>query len=323
MSIKTNYEETMTLLSESEIFDCKDNKQLDVIKKKGSSTDATDLAYITGYCSKNDGLPFYAGYYTRTFPNPYLTPTKIYTIDNCGYKKINHIAERYLSIRPVISFNNIQSLIQGNKVDEIEYGEYPQFFVNRIMQIILELKYRTGQLTKTGGSYTLNCAYPILYKMLPEELKDDPESSNVKLKEYEEYEYNNQKYIRVRRIQRKHFFTLTNVDYDLDDIPYKDYYEYVWVKVSPVKWLVDLKTNNLVSKYCLLSGIPMYLKPMYLKDNISFLKIESENCFLQSFMAYFLNNYMLQDMTQSIKKTDIYNKKEEKVNAKKKILKVR
>ena len=140
------------------------------------------------------------------------------------------------TIRPVLQSSVFFSQIFPNRVrgyngtEEVEYGEYPQYAADSKMQNILESEYNRV-MNKTGRSYTFDS------------VKYDDYDTGFKPVTYEEYEYQGKKYIRIK----------ANSDFDgwkfklSNGVKYRDG-DYVWVEVSPVKWLIDNKTGILISK---------------------------------------------------------------------------
>ena len=70
---------------------------------------------------------------------------------------------------------------------------------------------------------------------------------------------------------------------------YKDG-DFVWVEVSPIVWLIDDDAKKLVSKKGLLAGI------RYLANDVRY-----DGDFSMTEMKVYLDNYMSNDMFQSIK----------------------
>lgn len=163
-----------------------------------------------------------------------------------------------------------------NGTEEVEYGEYPQYAADSRMQNILESEYNTG-MNKTGRSYTFDS------------VKYDDYDTGFKAITYEEYEYQGKRYIRIRANSnfdgRK--FKLSN------GVEYRDG-DYVWVEVSPVKWLIDDRTGILISKRGLVSGIRFLDRKSNYKGDFS-----------RTEMKEYLDRYMLRDLTQTATLTRI------------------
>ena len=183
---------------------------------------------------------------------------------------------RYGAVRPALQSSVIFSQISPNRVrgyngtEEVEYGEYPQYAADSRMQSILESEYNRG-MNKTGRSYTFDS------------VKYDDYDTGFNPVTYEEYEYQGKKYIRIR----------ANSDFDgnkfklSNGVEYRDG-DYVWVEVSPVKWLIDDRTGILVSKIGLVSGI------RFLDRNHNY-----KGDFSRTEMKEYLDRYMIRDLTQT------------------------
>ena len=186
------------------------------------------------------------------------------------------------AVRPVLQSSEIFSQITSNRVkgyngtEEVEYGEYPQYVPAFKTQTILESEYKRG-MNKTGRSYTFDS------------VKNDAYRTRFKPVTYEEYEYQGKKYIRIK----------ANLKYDFrrcklsNGVEYEDN-DYVWVEVSPVKWLIDDNTGILVSKKGLVSGI------RFVNDRTNY-----KGDFNITEMKEYLDKYMLRDLTQTVTFTRI------------------
>lgn len=99
---------------------------------------------------------------------------------------------------------------------------------------------------------------------------------------YDEYEYQGKKYICVKANISFVRYKLSNgVEYRSGD--------YVWVEVSPVKWLIDDRTGILISKKGLVSGI------RFLDKGTNY-----EGDFDRTEMKEYLDRYMFRDLTQPV-----------------------
>ena len=276
----------LTLLSEEDIWG---EKSLEVIKKYGVNAEMTDLCILTG--SKSD--------YNED--RSYLERTILFwTKSDDGYGGVNTVGVfcsnepnrvpvpqfRYVRkavVRPILQSSEIFFKVSSNRMkgyngtEEVEYGEYPQNAVDSRMQNILESEYNRG-MNKTGSSYTFDSA------------KHDcgPEFKSVT---YKEYEYQGKKYIRIKANSsfRGKRFKLSN------GVEYRDG-DYVWVEVSPVKWLIDDKTKTLISKSGLVSGIRFLDRRTKYKGD-----------FDRTEMKEYLDRYMLRDLTQTVTFTRVQN----------------
>ena len=239
----------LNLLSEGQIFGSDSESQLEVIKKYGTKAAITDLCVLTGsyLCEDTDynidedrSLAGRTGWFWTKSDD---WDNNVSTVSNHGGSYYQYRYLRVGAVRPVLQSSVIFSQISPNRVrgyngtEEVEYGEYPQNAVDSRMQNILESKY-TRVMNKTGRSYTFDS------------VKFNDYDTGFKPVTYEEYEYQGKGYIRIK----------ANSDFSGDKfklsngVEYRDG-DYVWVEVSPVKWLIDDRTGILISKKGLVSGI--------------------------------------------------------------------
>ena len=278
----------LTLLSEGQIWGNSSEPQLEVMKKYGTKAAVTDLCVLTGsyLCEDIDynidedrSLTGRAGWFWTKSGNGHDDACAVIEY---GYPGILFVCARYGAVRPVLQSSEIFSQITSNRVkgyngtEEVEYGEYPQYVPDFKTQTILESEYKRG-MNKTGRSYTFDS------------VKNDASRTRFKPVTYEEYEYQEKKYIRVKANSDfgGNKFKLSNgVEYRNGD--------YVWVEVSPVKWLIDDNTGILVSKKGLVSGIRFLDKTTNYKGD-----------FDRTEMKKYLDKYMLRDLTQTVTFTRI------------------
>ena len=272
----------LTLLSEGQIWGNDKESQLEVIRKYGTKAAITDLCVLTGsYLCENTDYNIdedsslkgrTSWFWTRSDDN--ANDVRAVAEDGNMYDRYSHI--RHGVVRPVLKSSVIFSQISPNRVrgyngtEEVEYGEYPQYAADSMMQSILELEYNRG-MKKTGRSYTFDS------------VKYDDYDTGFKPVTYEEYEYQGKKYIRIRANSDfdGNKFKLSNGAFYRDD-------DYVWVEVSPVKWLIDDRTGILVSKIGLVSGI------RFLGRNHNY-----KGDFSRTEMKEYLDRYMIHDLTQT------------------------
>ncbi len=279
--IKMNNQD-LTLLSEGQIWGNDKESQLEVIRKYGTKAAITDLCVLTGsyLCEDTDynidedsslkGRTSW--FWTRSDDND----NDVRAVNKHGDRDDLFRYLRYGAVRPALQSSVIFSQISPNRVrgyngtEEVEYGEYPQYAADSRMQSILESEYNRG-MNKTGRSYTFDS------------VKYDDYDTGFNPVTYEEYEYQGKKYIRIR----------ANSDFDgnkfklSNGVEYRDG-DYVWVEVSPVKWLIDDRTGILVSKIGLVSGI------RFLDRNHNY-----KGDFSRTEMKEYLDRYMIRDLTQT------------------------
>ena len=277
----------LTLLSVGQVLGNDNEEQLEVIKKYGTKAASTDLCALTGGAllnktnynvAEDKSLAGRTGsFWTKSPVKDGWGTEGVAAINKLGETFLKFSGEWDCAIRPVLRFPEIFSSVSLNQVKvgyngtyEIEYGEYPQQTVSEDMQKILELRYNIG-MNKTGRSYTFYSVENVY--------------NNIKITPvtYEEYEYQEKKYIRIKAAFKIFSELLSNgVEYENDD--------YVWVGVTPVKWLIDYKTGLLISKKNLVSGV------RFLDE-----KLVYDGDFSKTEMKEYLDKYMLPDLTQSVK----------------------
>ena len=270
----------LTLLSEKQIWGNNSESQLEVISKYGTKAAITDLCVLTGSCLYKDTIDEDRTLTGRTswfWTKSDNGDNDVRAVNKYGNRANILRYERYGAVRPVLQSSVIFSQISTNRVrgyngtEEVEFGEYPQNAADSIIQNILESEYNRG-MNKTGRSFTFDS------------VKSNDYNTGYKPVTYEEYEYQGNKYIRIK------------ANYDFDDfyfmfsngVVYSDG-DYVWVEVAPVKWLIDDENKQLISKYGLVSGIKFM-------DS----KVKYNGDFNKTEMYEYLNKYMIKDLFQSV-----------------------
>lgn len=147
---------------------------------------------------------------------------------NNDYEKMltigTKVAVKYSDIRPYLSWSEKESEFG---TFEVCFGEYPQAFSynDKWCHEADDLYYK-GELKKTNKKYTIR------------DVNND--SENLKIKTYDEYIYDDEKFIRYENSDGSIYLVL----------------------VRPIKWLVDTQYDIAVSKNVLFTGIP-YIHPSY------------------------------------------------------------
>ena len=271
----------LTLLSEGQIWGNINESQLEVISKYGAKAAITDLCILTGVYLCEDTIDEDRSLTGRTswfWTRSDDGHNDVLEVDVDGDSANIYRYKRYDAVRPALQSSVIFSKISPNRVsgyngtEEVEFGEYPQNAADSILQNILESEYKRG-MSKTGRSYTFDS------------IKDYDDNTGFKPVTYEEYEYQGNKYIRIKANSSNfgfHIFMLSNgACYRNDD--------YVWVEVAPVKWLIDDENNQLISKKGLVSGIRFLDR-----------KINYKGDFDRTEMKEYLDKYMVKDLFQSV-----------------------
>ncbi len=277
--IKMNSKD-LTLLSEGQIWGNSSEPQLEVIRKYGTKAAITDLCVLTGGILWKDADCIIDEDRSLTGRTSYFWTRSSDGKENVCAVNVHGDLENFYrfdckgAVRPVLQSSVIFSQISPNRVrgyngtEEVEYGEYPQNAADSRMQNILKSIYKIG-MNKTGRNYTFNSTRA-----------DDYDTK--KTVTYDEYEYQGKKYICIKATLSFSSYMLSNgVEYRSGD--------YVWVEVSPVKWLIDDRTGILISKKGLVSGI------RFLDKGTNY-----EGDFDRTEMKEYLDRYMLRDLTQSV-----------------------
>ena len=278
-----NFDKELTLLSEQEVWGVNGGRQLDVLEKYGTRSAITDLVILTGgYCEDScsymapddNSLKGRTGWvYTRSSAGDGY----VRGVNGAGSTSLKYRYRRSGAVRPALLSSFIFSQISPNRVrgyngtEEVEYGEYPQYAPDSDVQRRLENEYKNGNLRQTGRNYTFD------------KTEYDDYDQYFQPVTYEEYDYNGKRYIRIRANSDygSNSFKLSNGE------SYRNG-DYVWVEVSPVKWLIDDKTQTLVSKRGLLAGIRFHTKDRSYNGDFS-----------TTDMKEYLDKHMLRDLTQT------------------------
>ena len=279
----------LTLLTEGRVWGNDRENQLEVLKRYGTKSAISDLVVLTGgYCEDtctymapdDDTLKGRTGWvYTQSSDGN----GDVRGVNKSGNRNNYSRSKRNGAIRPALLSSSVFSQISPNRVrgyngtEEVEYGEYPQYAPDESTQRRLENEYQSRRLQQTGRNYTFDSTAYSAY------------SKGFQAVTYDEYEYNGKKYIRVKANSDYggSYFKLSNGEEYVDG-------NYVWVEVSPVKWLIDDRTKMLVSKIGLLSGIRFHTD-----------KRDYNGDFSTTDMKEYLDKYMSKDLFQSATLTRI------------------
>ena len=236
-----------------------DLSKLDVLNTYGTLCSTTDFNILLGG-------NIHKGLYTSDGINLYNRATIYYTkTDDLGNvlvssEKFNSYDPLELfSSRPVIKYNCLDDyssklILSRNGICEIEYGHYPQMIVDKIHSDNLERLYNLNKLNRTSNKYN---------------------ASNENITNYylEEYEYLGNRYVRfvADEISCKNGYLLSNGSKIKEGVAY-------WIKVEPIRWLVDSKTKTLISKKALFSNVAFNNRKYYgdFKDTLIYKCLNNE-----------------------------------------------
>ena len=271
-----------TILTLPDVYDVYPNeRQWEVFKKYGQTAAVTDVGILTGARYSNDYTVPDLEEVEKARTSAYCTVNAHNNtgygscIDSDGMPRFYRPTKREGTLRPILKSKKIfeyvyPKRVQGyNGVEEVQFGEYPQYAPDIETEIELEDAYLEGSLKTTGRTYTfdrsrINC-----------------ERQGFQPVTYEEYEYEGKGYIRMRANQSSTLQKLCNGEVSKTG-------EYVWVEVAPVTWLIDNQKHRLISKLGLLAGI------RYDKDEYGY-----KGYFRDTDVFEFMNKHMLRDILQS------------------------
>ena len=226
-------------------------ENLKVLNKCGREAEPTDFYVLQeGLMDKQKG-----DYWTQT-----TSPKSVYAVYLDGVIGIYN-AQSHFGVRPVMPLSEIYKSKKNlnskkiNGIEEIEYGEFPSSVVDEKLEEELEKLYQNNKLKPTDKKYTSAFYY----------IKGA----------YQEYLYKNNKYVRVSEVSIYHSSEFKNGRCGRSGETY-------WVKVEPIKWIIDEKEDLAISKYILTS--------MVFKDDNKYL------CYENSDVKEYLEKYFIKEI---------------------------
>ena len=154
---------------------------------------------------------------------------------------------RKCGIRLAMDFSSIGelqknkgSVVEKNKegLFEVEYGYYPQTILSQEKKEEIEEKLKSNVLKKTKGSYST--------------YEDGRNTVEVEGKKHFEYQdTDGRRYVRVNLKDWVWF----NGDTPLVRDENRNFYDYLWFEVEPVKWLLDKENKMMVTDKIILGGV--------------------------------------------------------------------
>ncbi len=185
-------------------------------------------------------------------------------------------------IRPfLIPSSNLYESLLNQKIEilpglyQVPFLEYPQKVASNSEQFILKEKLDSNELPTTGKMYTFDNT----------RLEYGNEDVSFEGKEYKEYVEKGQKYIYVDN----HIDLEINGSIVLSNGCESRFGDKLFVKVEPVLWWIDEEKKALFATETLLGGI------QFQRFNIPY-----NDDFYNTFMKYYLNNYMKKELVPSM-----------------------
>ena len=244
-----------TLLTEDQIFG---KKQLDIMRilKYGTKVAETDLSAVLRKGEPTDHVDSWTA-------SPDILGS-VSCVSNLGHVGVNFPYLKVGAIRPALSPSETSKITpiavkkDINGVDVALYGEYPQTVADEAVELELERRFNLNSIEQTGKHYTFDAG------------KD---YNSFQPQAYPEYEYGNQKYIRVKG----------NVENYLSNGKKIQKGRSYWIRVEPIEWLMD-PSGTWVSKKNLISGIQFDNQKKYDGD------------FEHTFMKHYLDTYFSKEI---------------------------
>ena len=237
-----NFNNNFTFLTKEQIFG---NSCLDIIRKYGTECSITDFSILLGgtvsidyYTCEGDSLINRTGWWWTKSSDEY---NDAYIVSMAGIRNWCYAGVRNGGARPALPYSSIFSNAVRNQygILEVEYGEYPQTVVSEDFAKILEKAFVTmpySGMKTTGKNYTTDSVIG----------KDS--ITPFQARTHTEYEYDGRKYIRF-------VGDLNCKEEILSDGRIIKYGSAYWVKVEPIKWMIDERANIALSKKLIFSGV--------------------------------------------------------------------
>lgn len=254
-------------------------KKLEILEKYGLVCTLTDFSILLGGCASfnyylDNTAPSKvtrASWWWLKSTNDEKDALSIFIEGSLSKSHANfrtggaRLATSYSSIKEDI----LKNVVVKNGILQGEYGEYPQMVADEDISQCLETLYLNNELLETGKNYITDSA----------NIMDNDKSFEAQ--EHIEYEYNDKKYIRFIATENNERRALSN-----GHIIKKG--DVVWVKVEPVKWLIDLKNNIALSEKILFGGV-QFSNDKYYDGNFSNTNIKK-----------YIDTYFKKDIVPSI-----------------------
>lgn len=212
---------------------------------------------------------------------PFLPPSstrKIPLKDILSLHKIEYSPELKITPLPV---SRLRYGRRSNKLRIAKYGEFPQTVADMDVTKQLDNLLEYNSLKPTGKQYTFDPSEGI-----PEKPCFVP---------YNEYEYDNNRYIRIKSTYPDRTHSITRHFHDGRVVRPKEIY---WVRVTPIEWLVD-PSGWWIAKDCLFAGIPFDLAIPAPRESSYWprqLYQEYGENFEETNINYYLQNYFAKEI---------------------------
>lgn len=268
----------VTLLKKKQIWG---SDALDVIKKYGTKTALTDLALVLGgFQSRNFKRTIEGDCSGIIWTATLSSWGEAYIVNDKGKMKKDYQDEWEGAIRPVLPpsetskicprATRLKHLENGETVDIVEFGMYPQTVADSSVSNVLEKDFKRGTLETLKKSFTFDGGQYYAFDWSFEPL------------EHPVYQKDGRHYIRVisRLLCRSYNVNLSDGTLVKMETPY-------WIELEPIEWLKD-RSGFWVSKKALFAGIPMDPSE------------DGKKKFEETVMKEYLNTYFSKEMVHGI-----------------------
>ncbi len=263
---------------------------LEVLYKRGVGAPITDFAialggYVENYFFSNPSRK--GSYWTKSNSAKGENIRVSTESERITSRRANN---RAIGARIVMPFSSIESIPQneGSKphrandwVLEVEYGHYPQQAAPKEINIVLEEEFQTlkktgqeGALKKTGNVYTTDSR------------RDTKTYLSFSPIQHEEYEYKGKRYVRVK------FNYGSDRSVNLSNREEYDDGDYVWMEVTPVKWLVDEKAGVMVTNKIMFAGVRLAARSTFPEEKYEESEMQSLLFFLLLLFPFFCAHFL-------------------------------
>ena len=266
-----------TFLKEGQIWG---NSALEVMKSYGTKTGMSDLAIVLGgYMGSGETIDGQRTGWVWSASSS--GDGDVRTVNNDGDRNNNEPGLRDGGARPALPSSVTSTIklseaklpqkitgLDGKEIDVVEYGEYPQTIAPIDVSTELEQARDAKKLQATGKKYTFDGENYDSY--------DKPFTA----KEYAEYQYKGENYIRVEAHPHGESFLSNGHKVQEGEI--------CWIKAQPIKWMVEPKGSKdegwWVARQALFSGVQFDSKQSY------------DGVFENTDIYRFTNRHFLKDM---------------------------
>lgn len=250
------------------------DKELNIFKKYGTKCEITDFAVVTAANVTNDIFKVSSDEINKRtcswWSSSSSTFQNVCIIAESGKEFSFTSSERHGAVRPALPYSPDSDFFMEMDVDvneelqEILLGEYPQTVVSDSFSATLEELYDAGDLEKTGKIYTTDSR------------KSSDYDKGFEANQHIEYGYAGSKFIRTTYLGMDKVMLSNEREIEQN--------EELWIRIEPVKWIIDTENNIMLTEKAILSGIQFNNKNKYYGD--------FENTDIKKFM----DKYLIRDL---------------------------